>query len=516
MATEFDPKKRWLKSPIFRISGQKNYYYPDERLTPNVSEELSNMNLTERGSSRTNHGSAKYNSNQITESTVAKSVTGLHQQTYKDGTELEIEVAGTKVYTNDGTTRTDVTDTLTLTNSVDSRYRFAFLKDQVVATNGVDETWVKGGSGNASALSGVPWTTCEDLVTHRNLLFALGTTESGTKHPTRIRWNDIDTTTHEIDITSWPTGNRYAVFEDGAPIVGGVDAFGRLIVVKGDGLYPITVRVEQGFVEAFSDNPLRGGFSPIAKSSIVTNPSFGIFLVAKDGAYVIRPDMSFELVTRDIQTDWNGLNQSRLVYAQSWIRETDHQVRTLMSSSSNTAGHDKVLVYDWETGDVWFDTPNDARGFSASFRQSNVEYDYVGTTDGYTLQANDPAQAQDNGTDITWTLRPTPNDLQQPGVDKEIGNIITYYIDKPGSDSITFNLYRNERRLPKRTGTLSIGTSQTYDSGLTYDSGVTFGGDVPQNIPFFVNRFSETVQPEWTGTADMEIVGYQVEYRTAE
>ena len=516
MATEFDPKKRWTKSQIFPLKGTSNYRYPDERLSPDRTEELSNINLTERGSARKRFGSSKYNSAQISEGGSVKSVNGLVQQEFKNGTTLQIETAGTKIYTNDGSTRTDVTGSVTVTDGADKRNRFAFIKDKLIATNGTNPTWTKAHSGNAAALGGTLWTTCEDVVVHQNLLFVLNTTEGGTHYPTRIRWCDVDITTFELDITVWPAGNRYAVFEDGAPIVGGVDAFGRLIVIKKDGIYPISVSVQQGFIEAYADNPLRGGFTPVAKNGIIYHPSFGIFLIAIDGAYIVKPDLTFQLITRDVQFDWNQLNPSRLQYAHSWIRENDHQIRTLVSSSDNSTGHDKVLVYDYETGDVWFDTPTDSQNYAAPYRISGAEFDFLGTYDGYVLKSNDSGELQDNGSDIPWTIRSVPNDLGSPGVDKEIGNIVTYYIDKSTAATVSLSVIRNEKRLPTRVGSFDVGATLFYNAGSAWNAGLTYGGNISQNVPFFVNRFAETIQPEWTGTRDFEPTGYQVEYREAE
>ena len=516
MATEFNPKKKWTKSPIFPIRGVSNYRYPDQRLTPDRTELLSNINLTERGSARVRFGSSKYNSAQITEGGSAKSVNGLIQQDFKGGTTLQIETAGTKIYTDDGSTRSDVTGSVSVSDGADKRNRFAFIKDKVVATNGTNPTWTKAASGSAAALGGTLWTTCQDVVVHQNLLFVLNTTESGTAYPTRIRWCDVDVTTFEIDITTWPVGNRYAVFEDGAPIVGGVDAFGRLMVIKKDGIYPISVGVEHGFIEAHADNPLRGGFTPVSKNSIIYHPSFGIFLIAIDGAYIVRPDLSFELVTRDIQFDWNTLNPSRLKYSHSWIRENDHQVRTLLSTATNSTGHDRVLVFDYETGDVWFDTPADSQNYATSFRVSDSEFDFVGTYDGYVLKSNDSGQGQDNGSDIIWTIRGIPNDLGSPGVDKEIGNLVTYYIDKSTAATVSLSVIRNEKRLPTRLGSMDVGSTLFYNLGNGYNTGLIYGGNISQNKTFFVNRFAETIQPEWTGTRDFEPTGYQVEYREVE
>jgi len=504
-------RRSLTKSPIFPVRGRSDYLYGDPRLDPTATEVMTNVNITERGTARKRKGYTNYNATQITESSVAKDVVGLRQQKFSDGTTINLEMAGTKVYTDDGTTRTDITGSLTLTDDLESRCRFEFIKDQVVVTNGTDETFVYNGSGNATALGGVLWTACGDVAVHKNLLFVMNTVEGGTRYPTRLRWCDINLTTYQLDITVWPTDQYYEVYDGGAPILGGVEAFNRLMIVKSDGIYPVSVGNEEGFIEAMAEAPLRGSFSPVAPNSIIARPEF-LWVIAEDGAYVVRPDMSFELITKDIQEEWNNLNPTRLQYAHSWVREKDHQVRTLVSSASNTTGHDVILVWDWQTGDIFIDKPAKAMNFASSWRLSNLEYDMFGTTDGYVLKGNDVTAISDGGTDISWRIKMKPNDLGSPGRNKQIVLINTFVKTVGGSQTIEFICNRDQGRELSRTGNITIGTSLTWDGGVLWDSGEKWDGNQSDVIDFFVNRTAETIAPEWSGTEDFELQGYQVEY----
>ena len=506
------------KSPIFRLRGQNDEFYPSSTLSPENTEILERVNITETGSIRRAFGSAKYNATQITESSVSKSVTGLWQQVYHNDTERNYETAGTKVYTDDGTTRTDITGSLTLTDSADARYRFAYTKDQVIATNGVDETWAASGTGNATALSGVPWTTCEDLVVAKNLLVALAPTVGGTKFPTRIQWCDINTATFELDITNWPSDSIYELYEGSDGILGGVEFRGRLFVVKEDGVYPMSIGVDNGFIEVFADDqlqPLRGEFTPVAKNSIVALPNF-MFVIAEDGAYRINPDLTYDLVTDKIQETWNGLNKGRLQYAHSFVRQSDHQIRTLLSSSPNTTGHDRTLVYDYQTGDVWIEPISNTPNVMAEWSVSNVKYDIAGSTDGYVRQGNDSTKTDDDGTDITWRIRGAANDLGHPGASKTIVQLITYYKSKGGQQTITSIVYRDDGLEKNRSSVLTLGTMLDYNDGNQYNTGLNFGGGTTSQKGFFVNRGCDTVSPQWSGTEDFELIGYQVEYQITE
>ena len=508
-----DVRPALQKSPIILVRGQSNYIYPDQRLRPENAEVMSNMNITEEGTAKKRRGAGKYNTAQISGGKAAR---GMIQRTFKGGAERFVEVAGTAVYTDDGSTRSAITGSVTVSDSPDARIRSVFIDDKEICTDGVSESFYIDAAGNAEVLTGEMWSTCQDFVVQSNVLFALNTTESGTKYPTRLRWCDIDPTTLNMSVAVWPTDSLYEVYKDGYPIIAGVDAFDRLIVVKEDGVYPHEVVTEEGFIEVKKNKPLRGGFSPVAKASVVTNPQFGVFIVTKDGAYVVREDFSFEPVSRHNQKDWNNLNQGRLQYAQSWIRETDHQVRTLLSSSTNTTGHDRIMVWDWETGDLWFDTPGWAVNYGTSWRLANVEYDILSTTDGYIQKANDSGKSDDDGTDIDWQVKMSPNDLGYPGVEKSIKNIRTFYRTQQGRQTVQHVASFNQGRSVERRTNFSLGTTMQWDSGLTWNAGLRYPGGTNEISTFFVNRMAETVAPEWTGTDSIDLQGYQVEFTVEE
>ena len=522
---EVTPQPGFTPSPVVQIRGQNSVYYPDRRLSPENAEILSNVNITERGAAVRRFGYSKYNSSQITESATAKAIVGLAQAKFKNGTTVNIEVAGSKIYTDDGTTRTDIIGTLTINaDSQNSHVKFAFIKNQLLGTNDSDETWTYSGSGNATALATVPWTTCRDLLVHKNMVVAMRTTEveggSAVVHPTRLRWPDVVQGSLGIDVNTWPADNKYEVQEDGADILGGVNVGSGqnslLGVVKTDGLHLVSFAMQAGFIEATPERELTGSFNPVSRMGILHNPNFGTWIIAEDGAYIVRPDFSFELVTAGIQSEWNDLNEARLPNAVSFIRRKDHQVRTLVSSEGHATGHDRVLVYDWETGDVWFDTPADTINYATTWVTSNIEYDMFGSSDGYVYQGNDKKEIKDDGTDINWKITMSPNDLGTPNLDKTIHSVLTHFITKSGSQTIEFTAFLNEGRLASRSENLFIGAAVTWNSGVKWDEGNTWGGEATDITRAFVNRTAQTVSPQWQGTEEFELKGYQIIYTPAE
>jgi hypothetical protein len=510
-----ESRTKTVKSPIYRLRGQNDQFYPSPTLSPENTEILERVNITETGSLRRTFGSSKFNSSANTGS---KDVTALKQAIFANGQVRNIETAGTSVYTNDGTTRTAITGSLTLTDDADARFRSAFIKDSEVFSNASDEVFIVTNSGNATALSGVNFTTCQDVVVAKNLLIILAPTVGGVKQTTRIQWCDINTSTFELDITNWPTDSIYELYQGGNPIIGGVEFGGRLFVVKSDGIYPMRVTMDNGFIEVFADDerpPLRGEFTPIAKNSILSLPGF-MFVIAQDGAYRINPDLTFDLVTEPIQETWNALSKSRLKFAHSWVRKNDHQIRTLLSSPNISVGHDKVLVYDYNTGDVWIEAAPQTSGVASSWTIVNEDFDMFGSIDGFTRKGNDDGQVDDDGEDIDWKIRGAANDLGYPGVTKNIVMLITYYKSKGGLQTIEHTIYRDDGLEKNRSGNLSLGTTLLYNIGNKHNSGLKYGGGTTAQRAFLVNRGCDTISPQWSGTQDFELIGYQVEFEITE
>ena len=497
-------------SPLYRVKGQRSrWHYPDSRLTPEHCEILRDVNISERGVAESRYGYAAYNATQLPGGEIG---VGLWQGEFADGSTRQVVVTPTAVYSDDGTTRTTITGTA-LTGGAEDRIRFAFTKDQLILNNAVDapRTWSGSLVANTAALTGIPFTKCTDMMVHQNLLMAVGTTESSILQPTRIRWCDINRETYVVDITTWRSTNRYEIYDGGPAIVGCVDNWGKALIFKKDGMYPGSI--VYGVVGSYDfqlDKPLRG-FSPIAKHSLVARPEF-VFGIAREGAFVVRPDMTFELINLDDTTDWFATNQSRLLYAQACIREKDHQVRTLMSSANNSSGHNRVLVWDWETGDVWWDRPTVAMNFAQRVVVSNAELDWFVSTTGYLYQGNKSTYTSDAGAGIPWQIRMSPNDLGLPGKAKHIISLRTYYKKRTGGQTVVVSAHLDEGRSRRVASTLTMGAGDTWNPSFKWNSGHSWSQEDARVGDTYVNRIAETIAPEWTSSNPAGIIGYQVEF----
>ena len=498
-------------SSIIRIKGQRSrWFYPDQRLTPQYCEIMRNIDLSERGVAHSRYGYAKYNDTQLTG---GEAVTGLVETTFANGDKKRVVVTPTKVYTDTGSARVDITGT-DLTGTADDRVQFAFIKNQLVINNGVDATRVWTGDDtspvNTADLTGIPYTKTKGIFTHKNLLLVYGTTESGTYNPTRVRWCDISRTDFVVDINTWLNKNRYEIYDGGTAIVGAVDNWGTALFFKEDGMYPGEIFYDQlGFFDFRLANPIRG-FSPVAQHSIVARPEF-VCGIAREGIFAIRPDLSFELVNTDDITDFFKLNQDRLKYAVAQVRERDHQVRFLVTGG--TSGFDQIVVWDWETGDTWIDLPSDIMNFATRIVDSTgVERDLYGSLDGYLYVGNNSSYTTDDGTGFTWRIKMSPNDLGMPGRSKHILNVRTLYRKREGQQSITFRANIDEGRGSTYEEVVTIGSGLAWNDGNQYNTGLKWPGAGALRADVFVNRVCETIAPEWTGNDPASIEGYIVEF----
>lgn len=502
-----------ITSAIFRVKGQRSrWFYPDERLTPEYCEVLRNVNISERGAAHSRLGYGLYSATQLAG---GEAVTLLKEVTFANGSIKRVVCTPSKVYTDTGTARVDVTGSA-LTGGSDDQMQAVLIKDQLVLNNSIDATRVWNGNdtvpNNTTNLATVPWTKTKGILLHKNLLMAWGTTEGGTLFPTRLRWCDINRRTFVVDINTWRGDNRYEVYDGGTAIIGAVDNWGLALIFKEDGLYPGEIFYDQlGLFDFRLAKPVLG-FSPISKQSIVARPEF-ICGAAKEGIFIIRPDLSFSIVNTDDTEEWFRLNQNRLKNIQATIREKDHQVRFLVNSGNSTSGHDYILVWDWESGDTWIDLPKDNINHLSQVTDSNGNtLDWFGSLDGFLFQGNRSDFQTDNGTGFTWRIKMSPNDLGLPGKSKHVLNIRTLYRKRTGLQTITFKAHINEGRDGNVIKTLTTGSAKAWNDNLIWNTGLKWPGAGALRQDVFVNRICETVAPEWQSSDPASIEGYIVEF----
>ena len=499
-------------SGIFKLRGQKSRWrYPDPRVGPEDCIKLENVDLSRRGTVRSRRGWTKYNSTVLAGSEQA---VGLWRGEFSSGATKTVVVTPTAVYSDNGTTRVTITGTA-LTGTTADKAHFAYAQGKLLFTNGVDQvrTWDGDDSTphNTAALTGMPWTKAKDIMIHKNLLFAMGLTEGGTYYPTRIRWCDINRTTFAIDITNWPTANRYEVYDGGAAILAGVDCWGKAMIVKEDGLYPGEITYGPLGYYSFSLGAPRRGFTPLGRDAVVARPEF-LCIAAQEGLMVFDPGLEMRLVNSDDYQAWLELNQDRLQYAQLYVRESEHQVRLLCAGGTCTTGYDTAVVWDWQSGALWMDKFAQKVNCGTSIFDSGTEYDLFGGTDSYLYKGNVSGATKDDDEQIAWTINTHPNDLGLPGRQKHVLNVRTLYRYRSGAGTATLRVLVDEGRDNPIVDPFSMGSGLKWNSGVTWNSGLVWPGGGIRYHDTYVNRICETVSLALSGDTPASIEGYQVEY----
>lgn len=517
-------------SQIYRIKGLRSLFYPDPSFTPEHCADLENVQFTEKRTIDRRDGYVKWDQAQITESSAAQIVNGLFQANHKTHGLVEYITAGTKILMNNGTTRKDISVSGdALTAGRDNRTMFVHHADKIFGTNNVDAPWQHDGnyaSGTlATAVSNIPFTKALVAVAHRNFLVFLNTTEGGVHKSTRVRWCDIDKSTFtDIDVASWPSNHRYDVYEDGPAIIGASDNFGRLLIFKGDGLYPTRLEFNIGNIElTINEEGIRRGFEPIAPYSVVSRPEF-TWVICRDGGYVVRPNMAVEHVTRDFTSAWDALKKADLTQCVSFPLDHEHQVVTLIPSATAVNAFDQAMVWDWETGDTFIYKFSSEMNTAARFIDADKVFYLLGTYAGYVYKAgvgaddNSNTDPEDDGTAIPWVVQMSPNDLGYPGKTKTVTKLRTIVKTQSSQESINVSAIRDQGQLLARNGTITIGSNQTWDaSGAKWDDGTsTWPGGTTENKNLFVNRTCETIAPRWDSNKVVGLVGYQVEFQLEE
>jgi hypothetical protein len=504
------------KSPIYRLRGLKDrLVYPHPELSPENCIVISNINFSEKNLAASRHGYEKYNTTVIPSS---EPMMGFIEESFASYGAKRLFCTPDKIYTDDGSTRSDITSSVSLSGSNDEYFTLDFVQDTIVGTNGKDNCFKWAGTGNAAAFTfasdSTAFTTAEQLIEHNNALVVLAPTISSSKKLTRIIWSDVNTKDFTGDITRYPSNSRYEIGgENSAPIIGGVDNWGKLWIAKTDGIYPGRLEYNSGYIEYVPDEEVGNlrGFHPVSKTSMVARPEF-IFGIAREGGYVITPEGKFSIVTKDIDFQ-DTFNMNRLQYAVSSIREKEHQVRVLMSSSANTTGHDLILSWDWENGDISIDKHETTKlSYISHYFDSGIEYDLLGGySSGYMYKSN--TGTDDDGTAIQWEIETAPNDLGFPGVEKTIHNVVLFYRDVgDGPQSITLQLIRDEGIRGSRTKFMQLGTDLQYDEGHQYDTALRYPGGGNDRKMWGCNRTALTAGFRITGSSTVSLVGYQIWY----
>jgi hypothetical protein len=170
------------------------------------------------------------------------------------------------------------------------------------------------------------------------------------------------------------------------------------------------------------------------------------------------------------------------------------------------------MVWDWETGDIWFDLITNPANYAREITLSSEELDWYGAENGYLYKGNKSTYVTDDGTGYTWRIKMAPNDLGMPGKVKHILNVQTIYNKRQDASDVTVRINIDQGRGATVSESFNAGAEYSWNEGISWNTGKTWPGAESRRANTFVNRICETVAPEWTSSTPASIVGYIVEY----
>ena len=169
-----------------------------------------------------------------------------------------------------------------------------------------------------------------------------------------------------------------------------------------------------------------------------------------------------------------------------------------------------MMVWDWETEDVWFDEYTDMMTYATSVRESGIEYDWLGSSMGGLFKGN--VGIEDNGKSFYWTIRMAPNDLGYPGQVKTIVNLKTFYEKRNRQQSVDLQVKRDQGAQATRPFVLPLNNGGTWNSGADWNKGSLWDTAVTEIVTSFVNRDAELIEPIYRSNSPGALIGYQVEF----
>lgn len=189
----------------------------------------------------------------------------------------------TKVFVDDGTTRTEITGTVP-TGAIDDRWTGGVLGGVLIMNNGKDVPTYWGGTGTLTTLTGwdANW-RADSIRPFKNYCVAVGVTKSGTKYPHMVKWSaaaDPGTITSSWDETDPSKDAGEVDLAETTDVIVDQLVLGDVnIIYKEASMY----RMEYiGGNDVFAFKRIPGNFGALARGCIANTPKGHLVLANGD------------------------------------------------------------------------------------------------------------------------------------------------------------------------------------------------------------------------------------------
>lgn len=392
-------------------------------LNNSESSDLKNVRFNKFGSVLSRNGYIALNTSALSGSPQGD---GLHWYEYDVAgttTRKAIKIASTKVFKMDDLDGTwdDITGAITITagNHVD----FENWLNEVYMTNGTDVPFKWNATGNAAAMT-VPTglTKAKYVRQFNNYLFLANVVVSGTSHPSRIYYSNLNTSS-----TYTATDFIEVSKNDGQEITGIKVLSDRLVIFKSRSIYNL-------FFTGDADIPfiLPGGGKSNSPVGCVAPFSIqeidnGLVFLSYDGLYFYDGNSSYKISDK-ITLTILGLNTSRLTQCVSRTIKSKN-IYELACPLAGSTTNNFVIVWDWFNNAFSVDDGIAASAMATFYVLGLEERPYFSDYAGFTYQSDTgdddyPLNVQTSINKYYWTnWKPYDDLIDQKG----IANVTLYY-----------------------------------------------------------------------------------------
>lgn len=258
-----------------------------------------------------------------------------------DGTRYLVGHAGSKLkYTSDGSTWTDLSGALTVTDGQDVLPRWANWHDgtrgNIIWTDDVANPayW----DGNAASFTALALTKARDIATFKDHVFAINTSDG----PTSIRYSDYQ------DITTWPSESLFDCDRDSVGMALARHNEETLLAFHESSVHKINFNygASGALASFFTNQPLDMSRGCAAKASVVPYKGYTYF-ASEDGFYAIgSTNGPARYISRALEGLWSELNQARRPYIVGFPRGEPWDEVVWLASLGSSSTHNIALVYN--------------------------------------------------------------------------------------------------------------------------------------------------------------------------
>lgn len=428
------------------------------------SPDLQNIDFDKFGAFRKRQGSATLNSSAFNS---GAAWTSLHWLELSTDTDYLMGTCGDKLAKMDSLDGTwdDITGALTITPGNNNHFQWITFLDTALGTNGVDVPiqWTGTGNGSAAAvptnLTKAKWI---ESFTPNSYYFLGNVTVSGTAHPSRVYWSDLNA------LTFTDTNFNEVARNDGTAITGLKMLGEELIIFKEHSIFKALFTGDRDipfvFVRTKSSVGCVGGYS-------IQEVSNGLIFMAEDGFYYFDGSNSFKMSDR-ITATLGDMEESRFPNAVSCYQHNKNRYWSSETTSGGTT-HNRNIMFD-SYNNSW----SLYRGLSANcfarVRTSGEERIYFGDYSGFVYRADTTNTDNPLGvaTAINAYFYSKWHDFEDIVHSKGTPHIYIYY--QLSNATLTFSYAYDGESVSSYNQTFSTSGGAALYGTATYDSTDTY------------------------------------------